>query len=141
MKTIIKTDPELEKCFANYPDYIRSQMDYLRGLVRETARETEGITELQETLKWNEPSFITKHGSTLRMDWKEKQPNQYAIYFQCTSRLIETFKLVFKEKFEYQGKRAIIFQLDQPIPKEELKQCIRTALTYHKVKHLLTLGI
>lgn len=141
MKTLIKTDPDLEKSFANYPDYIRPQMDYLRKLVRESAEETESIRELQETLKWNEPSFITKYGSTLRMDWKETQPDQYAVYFQCNSRLIETFRMVFKEKFEYEGKRAIIFKLDQEIPKEELKQCFRTALTYHKVKHLLTLGI
>lgn len=141
METTIKTDPRLKEVFADYPDFVRPKMEYLRGLIRETAEETEPVNELQETLKWNEPSFITKIGSTLRIDWKEKQPNQYAMYFQCNSRLIETFRLVFRETFDFEGKRAIIFQLDQEIPKNELKQCIRTALTYHKVKHLVTLGL
>ena len=103
--------------------------------------ETESVYQLEETLKWGEPSFVTKDGSTLRMDWREKTPDQYAMYFHCTSRLVDTFRLVFNQKFQYEGKRAIVFQLNQTIPKEELKECIKAALTYHKVKELITLGI
>ncbi|MBZ9629151.1 DUF1801 domain-containing protein [Salegentibacter sp. LM13S] len=141
MKTTISTDPRLIDVFRNYPDFVRPQLEYLRELIIETAAETESVSELEETLKWNEPSFVTKFGSTLRIDWKEKQPNQYAMYFQCNSRLVDTFRLVFNETFEFEGKRAIIFQLDQQISKTELKQCIRTALTYHKVKHMISLGL
>lgn len=137
----IKTDPKVEKTFANYPDSVRRKMQKLRELVIETARETEGISRLEETLKWGEPSFITKNGSTLRIDWKEKTPEQIAMYFQCTSRLVDTFRLVFDHKFQYEGKRAILFPLDQKIPIEELKACIKASLIYHKVKHLETLGI
>jgi hypothetical protein len=141
MKTSIKTDPRLEEVFKNYHNFVRPQLEYLRTLIRKTAEETEGVTQLEETLKWNEPSFITKIGSTFRIDWKEKQPNQYAMYFQCNSRLIDTFRLVFNDEFNFEGKRAIIFRIDQEIPETELKQCIETALTYHKVKHLVTLGL
>ena len=91
---------------------------------------------MEETLKWGEPSLITKKVSTLRMDWKEKTPDQYAMYFQCTSRLIDNFKLVFGNTFNFDDKLAIIFQLNQNIPEEELKWCIRTYLD----KHLPTLG-
>ncbi len=87
------------------------------------------------------PSFVTKSGSTLRMDWKEKSPDQYAMYFQCTSRLVDTFRIVFGHKFQYEGKRAIVFQLNQIVPEKELKACIKASLTYHNVKKLLTLGI
>lgn len=137
----LKTDPRVEAIFANYPDFVRDKMQYLRELVIETAEETEGVTVLEETLKWGEPSFVTKNGSTLRMDWKEKAPGQYAMYFQCTSRLVDTFRLVFDQKFQYEGKRAIIFQLNQKIPEVALKECIRASLTYHKVKDQITLGI
>jgi len=137
----IKTDPKVEEAFANYPDFVRDKMRYLRKLVIETAEETESITKLEETLKWGEPSFLTKNGSTLRMDWKKKTPHQYAMYFQCTSRLVETFRMVFDHKFQYEGNRAVVFQLNQKIPVSELKECIKAALTYHKVKHLMTLGI
>ncbi|MDX1409348.1 MAG: DUF1801 domain-containing protein, partial [Saprospiraceae bacterium] len=88
-----------------------------------------------------EPSYLAKHGSTLRMDWKSKTPQQYALYFKCTSRLVETFKLMFGNTFKYEGNRAIVFQLDDHLPKHELKACIISTLLYHKVKHLPTLGM
>ena len=137
----IKTNPAVEIVFANYPDSVRNNMLALRGLVIETAKEIDEITNLEETLKWGEPSYLTKNGSTIRMDWKSKFPNQYAMYFKCTSRLVDTFKMTFKNTFDFEGKRAIVFKMDDRIPEEELKSCIKAALTYHKVKHLATLGI
>lgn len=137
---IIKNS-KVDKVFANYPDNVRDKIRFLRELVIETAEETEDLKELEETLKWGEPSFVTKNGSTLRMDWKEKTPDQYAMYFQCTSRLVETFRLVFGNKFQFEGNRAIVFKLNQKIPVFELKECIKASLTYHNVRHLITLGI
>lgn len=137
----ITTDPKVDTIFENYPDFVRGQMQRLRELVIETAEETPSLSELEETLKWGEPSFVTKNGSTLRMDWKERTPKQYAMYFQCTSRLVDTFRLVFDHTFEYEGNRALVFQLNQKLPEAELKECIRASLTYHDVKHLETLGI
>lgn len=140
-KLIVKTHANVEEIFDNYPDNVRDKMQYLRALVIETAEETAGIDQLEETLKWGEPGFVTQRGSTLRMDWKATSPDQYAMYFQCTSRLVDTFRRVFDHTFQYEGKRAIVFQLDQKIPEIELKECIKACLTYHKVKHLITLGI
>lgn len=140
-KLILKTDPRVNEKLANYPDEVRGKMQYLRDLVIETAGETDGVEELAETLKWGEPSFVTRIGSTLRMDWKERTPDQYAMYFQCTSRLVSTFRTVFSNTFRYEGNRAIIFELNQKVPESELKECIKASLTYHKVKHLMTLGI
>lgn len=135
------SNPEVKKVFENYPDIVKDKMKALRKLVLETAQEIEEIKVLEETLKWNEPSYISKIGSTIRMDWKQKTPNQYALYFQCTSRLVVTFKSLFENTLKFEGKRAIVFQLEDKIPKEELKHCIKAALTYHKVKHLSMLGI
>ncbi len=127
--------------FDNYPDPVRDRMLALRNLVIETAKEIDGIAKLEETLKWGEPSYLTKSGSTLRMDWKSKKPDQYAMYFKCTSRLVETFRMEFNNLLNFEGNRAIIFRLDEKIPKDVLKKCIETTLTYHKVKHLPKLGI
>ena len=139
LTTII--NPKVEAIFNSYPDIAKKRMNYLRDLVIETAYETPEISNLEITLKWSEPSFITNVGSTLRMDWKEKRPNQYGLYFQCTSRLVDTFRLVFGTKFQYEGNRAIILHIDQKIPEIELKECIKACLRYHNVKHLETLGI
>lgn len=133
-------DSKFEEVFANYPDFVKGEMQYLRDLISKTANEIK-IETLHLTLKWGEPSFVTKYGSTLRIDWKAKTPNQYAVYFQCSSRLVDTFRLVFSDKFKYEGKRAIVFQIGQKIPELELKECIKASLRYHKVKKLITLGI
>ena len=137
----IKVNPAVKLVFDNYPDPVRKKMLVLRKLVIETAKEINGITEIEETLKWGEPSYLTKNGSTIRMDWKSKKPDQYAMYFKCTSRLVETFKKLFKNDFDFEGNRAIIFRLEDEIPAKALKNCIKAALSYHKVKHLPTLGI
>jgi len=140
-KLKISTNPEVKTVFNNYPDFVKDKILNLRKLIMETASKIDQITEIEETLKWGEPSYLVKNGSTIRIDWKEKSPNQYAMYFKCTSRLVETFKLQFKDLFKFEGNRAIIFQMEDNIPTAELKKCIVTALQYHKLKHLPTLGI
>jgi hypothetical protein len=137
----INTSPEVKSVFNNYPDQVREKIVNLRRLIMEAVQETENITSLEETLKWGEPSYLVKNGSTIRIDWKEKKPDQYAIYFKCTSKLVPSFKIVFKDKFEFEGDRAIVFQMDDKIPEKELKNCIKAGLTYHKIKHLPMLGL
>ncbi len=136
----LTTDSRVNEVFKNYPKAVKSKMLHLRDLVLSTASETDGVEKLEETLKWGEPSYVTKSGSTLRMDWKEKNPEQYAVYFKCTSKLVPTFKTVYKDKFKFEKNRAIVFNLNEMIPEDELKQCIAMALTYHKIKHLPLLG-
>ncbi len=127
--------------FKKYPKNIKPKINHLRKLILETAKSDESISEIEETLKWGEPSYITKNGSTIRIDWKEKSSNQYAMYFKCTSKLVPTFKEVFGDLFNYENTRAILFNLDDEIPEGELKICISLALNYHKVKNLPRLGL
>ncbi len=140
-KLTIRTSPEFEEKMLSYPERVRPKMQYLRELVIETAKEMPEIKDLDESLKWGEPSFISKIGSTLRMDWKEKTPNHYQLYFNCSSRLVETFQLIFGDLFEYEKNRAIIFKMDEEIAAAEVKECIAAALRYHKVKDSETLGL
>ncbi len=137
----INTSEAFEQRLAAYPEAAKKQMEQLRKLINESAEELESVTHLEETLKWGEPSFISKHGSTIRMDWKSKNPDQYALYFQCTTSLVPTFRLLYKSLFKFEGNRALVFDLDEVIQDEELKKCLKAGLTYHKVKHLPTLGI
>ncbi|MFT5892620.1 MAG: hypothetical protein ACI9Y7_002732 [Dokdonia sp.] len=136
----VTSNPEVKKVFDTYPESVKKKLLHLRALVLDAASEIDGLEKLEETLKWGEPSYLTKHGSTVRMDWKEKNPEEYALYFKCTSSLVETFKIIYKDTFTFGGKRAIIFQLDDTIPETELKHCIALALKYHKIKHLPLLG-
>ena len=126
--------------FAKYPAHVKTKMHDLRTLILETAAENDAIGELEETLKWGEPSYISKIGSTVRIDWKEKAPNKYAIYFNCNTILVETFRELYGDSLTFEGNRAISLNLDNEPPRDILKHCISLALTYHKVKHLPLLG-
>ena len=142
MKNVkLKTNQEVALIFNNYPNTVSQKLLYLRTLILEVANDNDEITDLEETTRWGEPSYLTKNGSTIRLDWKIKHPHQYAIYFNCSSRLVPTFKAVFKEVFTFEGNRAITFKMQDTIPIEELKMCISTALTYHKIKTLPLLGL
>lgn len=137
----VKTTAEVEAVFDNYPAAAREKILNLRRLILETADGIDSLSELEETLKWGEPSYLAKKGSTIRIDWKEKQPDQYAMYFQCTSQLVPTFKALFPQLFQFEGNRAIVFQMNDKLPEMELKSCIAAGLTYHQVKHLPMLGM
>lgn len=137
----LKINPDVERVISEYPELVQEKLLFLRSLILEVAEEEEGIEEVEETLKWGEPSYLVKHGSTIRIDWKRKKPNQYALYFKCTSKLVPTFKMLFHKSFIFEGNRAIVFEMEDEIPKEKLKQCILLALQYHKLKHLPLLGM
>jgi len=125
----------------SYPPTVKSRLLFLRQLIYETAAAFEKVGEIEETLKWGEPSYLTpqtKSGSTIRIDWKEKQADQYSIFFKCTANLVPAFKERFPDLFRFGGDRSIDFKLNDDIPVAALKQCIALALTYHLNKKLGT---
>ncbi len=137
--TIIDND-EVAGVFKAYPEQMRKNLMFLRQLVLDTASETNGVGVVEETLKWGEPSYVTKGGSTVRINWKNSNPHQYGIYFICSTKLVDTFKELYRDIFNFEGSRAILFHETDEIPVDELKDCISLALTYHSRKHLPLLG-
>ncbi|MEZ4686064.1 MAG: DUF1801 domain-containing protein [Bacteroidia bacterium] len=127
------SNPEVKKTFAGYPAQARANILRLRALILASAEELQ-LDRLEETLKWGEPSYLAKQGSTIRIAWKAKTPEQYAIYFKCTSKLVPTFRQLYDEVFNFEGNRAIVFQMEDTLPEDELKRCIKAGLRYHKVK-------
>ena len=59
----VKTTPQAQEKFKTYPAHVLPKLAGLRNLILEAAEETEGVDQLEETLKWGEPSYMTKHGS------------------------------------------------------------------------------
>lgn len=134
-------DSAMAEKFSGYPKRVRDKLLYLRRLIFETAAHIDGIGAVEETLKWDQPSYIVKGGSTIRIDWNSKTPSQYVIYFHCTTKLVDTFKELYRDTFTYEGNRAIIFNLQDNVPEAELAHCISLALTYHQRKKLPMLGV
>lgn len=123
-----------------YPDSIQEKLLSIREMIFHLVSYNPEIGSIEETLKWGEPSYIAKHGSTIRIAWRKSAPNKCGIYFNCKSKLVETFKEIYPTTFIYSDNRAIILDSKQNIPIDELNHCLLLALTYHKVKHLNLLG-
>jgi hypothetical protein len=128
---------EVAAVFAGYPPRVRRSLLSLRKLILETAANTRGVGELEETLKWNEPAYLTaqsKSGSTIRISAKRGNATKYAIYFNCKTTLMDSFRTLFPQTFHYHGDREIEFDVGEKRPDAELRTCVSMALTYHLSK-------
>jgi len=125
---------EVEAVFNTYNTGLREKLLGLRQLIFATAAETKGVGSLEETLKWGQPSYLTrapKSGSTIRIDAIKSMSGQYAMYFHCQTTLVETFREVYPDELTYEGCRAIVFNVNEIVAEKPLRHCIALALTYH----------
>ena len=116
---------------------MRPKLAALRRLILDTAKSTEGVGAIEETLKWGQPSFVTSEtgsGSTIRIDAVKSDPKRYAMYFHCQTNLVASFRQLYPKAFAYEGNRAIVFDVDKSVPEAALRHCIALALTYHARK-------
>ncbi len=137
----------VRKKFESYPKKVKAKLEFLRSLILDVAANTEQVGDIEETLKWGEPSYIALPvqfedksgkikkakalGTTIRIDWKPKSPDQYALYVNCQTSLIDSYNSLFPNTFTFEGSRAVVFDLEEDLPLEELRICIQMALTYH----------
>jgi len=129
-------DPRVENTFLAYTPEIRKNLMMLRSIIFDVAADTRGVGEIEETLKWGQPSYLTsqtKSGSTIRID-THKDEDHYAMYVNCKTTLVERFKEMYPEDFTYEGNRAIVWNKDEIPARTELEDCIAIALTYHAKK-------
>lgn len=120
-----------------YPKAIRPKLAALRRLILDTAKATNGVGAIEETLKWGQPSFVTSEtgsGSTIRIDALKSDPKRYAMYFHCQTSLVASFRQLYPKEFAYEGNRAILFDANKSPPEKPLRHCIALALTYHARK-------
>jgi Domain of unknown function (DU1801) len=131
------SDNKVAAVFASYSPMMRKRLKHLRGLILDTAANTPNVGNLEETLRWNEPAYLTtksKSGSTIRINALPGNRNQYAMFFNCNTNLVDTFRTLFPDVFRYDGDRAIVFEAEDEIAEDELRLCIAMALTYHQHK-------
>ena len=128
------TDPAVAEIFAAYTPAQRERLLRLRELILQVAMKTDGVGQIDEVLRWQQPSYLTSEtgsGSTIRIDAVRGSAKTYAIYFICTTGLVDDFKELYPKLFKFEGNRAIIFDVAHKLPQAELRHCISLALTYH----------
>ncbi len=123
-------DPAVAAVFASYPPALRTKLNALRALIFDVAAKTEGVGALEETLRWNEPAYLTesKAGSMIRIDG---HGDGYAMYFLCQTDLVPTFRRLYRAELSFEGNRAIVFGMKDKVPVAALRHCIAQALTYN----------
>jgi hypothetical protein len=130
------SDPKVAAVFSSYPEPLRTKLLALRQLILDTARATDGVGPLDETIKWGQVSYLTSEtgsGSTVRIDGVKSAANQYAVYFHCQTNLVETFRELYPD-LSFGGNRSILLDTSKPLPKQVLRHCVALALTYHLSK-------
>lgn len=131
--------PEVQAKLDAYPEHIAPFLLKIRELILDLAKE-QNSGDVEETLKWGEPSYLVKNGSAVRFDWKPKFPEQYCLYFNCNTKLVETFRELYFDTLQFQGNRAIVLDISLPLPEQAIRHCLGLALEYKKIKHLPLLG-
>ncbi|MFT6103146.1 MAG: hypothetical protein ACJATV_000934 [Granulosicoccus sp.] len=62
---VIFKDRDVESTFERYPSTIITHLIHLRQRIFDVVLEL-GLDDIEETLKWGEPSYRSKNGSPLR---------------------------------------------------------------------------
>jgi len=119
---------EVADVFSTYPAATRAKLLRLREIILGTASKMDGVA-LEETLKWNQPAYLAKGGSTIRIDAVKGDPKRVAMYFICHTDLIATFRELYPE-LDYESNRAILLDVRGKLPEDALRHCISLALTY-----------
>ncbi len=130
---------ELQRKYDTYPPHIKSKLLALRDLIIEVI-ETNDLGDFEETLKWDEPSFLVKAGSTVRFDWKERDKEHYCIYFNCNTKLVDTFRELYSDVLVFEGNRAIVLKVNDSLPVDAIKHCVELSLRYWSIKDQPLLG-
>lgn len=127
-------DPAVKAAFDAYPPALRAPLLKLRSIILETAAETDGVGKVVETLKWGEPAYLPakpRVGTTVRINALKGTRDKYALFVNCQTTLIETYRERYGDQLAFEGNRAIVFSAGKKLPEKALKHCVALALTYH----------
>ena len=129
---------DVEKKFMSFPDDRREYLLALREMIFDVAETDSRIGHLSEELRWGDPSYITattNAGSTVRLGLFDT--SKVALFFNCNTTLVESFRNQYSDTLEYSKNRAILIDPRSPPKGEILQSCIYSSLVY-KLKPLET---
>ena len=113
---------------------VKGRLLQLRSLILEVAEHNDAIGELEETLKWGQPSFLTvkpKTGTTIRIDRDTSGEGVVVMYVHCQTSLVSHWRALFPHVC-FGGNRSVHFRQEEPLPEDEIRQMITMAFTYHR---------
>ena len=130
-------DASVRAVFDGWPQAVRARQLEMRALILRVASDTAGVGRIEEALRWGEPAYLTtqsRSGTTLRLGWSAQAPSEHRLLCHCQTRLVDTWRSLFGDELRFDGNRAVVLSLDEPLPEPPLAVCIEAALTYHQRK-------
>lgn len=125
--------PHVLKAYDQIAQPHRARLLEVRGLIFEAATTSPRIGAIEEALRWGEPAYITtkrKTGSTIRLGI-ERGSGLPAVFFNCNTTLVESFRAQFGSALRYSKNRAVLIDGNGADFETALKMCLTSALTYH----------
>ena len=132
----MNSNPAVLSLLDSYPEPLKSALTALRNIILRTAAENAEIGEIEEELKWGQPSYLTarpKTGTTIRIDRDKSELGDYALFVNCQSSLVSDWRALFPD-LTFGGDRSVHFKLEDPLPEDAVRHMVTMALTYHSRK-------
>lgn len=125
------SSPEVEAAYRLPDETAREGLLLLRDMIFDIARGRPEIGQIEETLRWGQPAYLTpqtKAGTTLRLGVPKSAG--FALFVHCQSRLIPEYLTAYPMWDRVDGTRAVLF--DQVTEIDPLRHgwLIEQALTY-----------
>ena len=122
--------------YGRFEPETRTDLLQIREMVLRVAQSNEAIGEIEETLKWGEPSYLTpqtKSGSTLRLS-QTKTDLKPALFVNCQTTLVDEIRELYPDAFDFEGTRGVVLKSSPNDVSQELEHTIALVLTYHARK-------
>ncbi|MCL6284687.1 DUF1801 domain-containing protein [Ruegeria sp. 2012CJ41-6] len=121
--------PKVEDAFAAFPPSAQEGLLRLREMIFDTAAALPEPAMLSEELKWGQPAYLTRKGTTIRLGIPKQA--HFGMFVHCQTRLIPEFSQTFPGIDRIEGTRAVLFDDANEISTERHGWLIARALTYH----------
>lgn len=120
----------ISRAFAEFDADSAKVLDQLRELILTQAQVLS--VEVDECLRWGQPSYISPVGSMLRLGISKS--GHPAIFAHCQTTIIADFAAEFGSDFQIEGNRAITFPTPDAVQADKLCLMIAHALRYKITK-------
>ena len=125
-------NPAIQQAYSSFPESQQKYLMALRALVLDVAEALELPGGIEEAMKWGQPSYLPvkpRIGTTVRIGSFDEQ--NVALYFNCQTMLVETFRALFGDSLSYSKNRAVLLNTSISLPDQEIRLCVKMALRYH----------
>jgi len=122
---------ELRDAFQSFDANTRGPLEVARKIILETASELDQIDQMDESLKWGQPSYAPtpKTGTPIRLGvTKSGEPT---LFVHCQTTLVSDLEADNAHGLQTIDNRAVVLPKTDLNAHQGLRNFVKAALTYH----------